>query len=140
MWNLPVPGLKPVFPASAGGFLTTAPPGKSYNLLRIVVNQWMLRVCGVGLAAIILLEQNSVLDFVSCVSLLTLRIFGVYFVNLHTRRMASPFRTQTTFTLHLYHLSSGASWAKCVNILILGLRTIDLFLLRKLNNWKKVKT
>ena len=28
MWDLPRPGLKPVSPALAGGFLTTAPPGK----------------------------------------------------------------------------------------------------------------
>ena len=29
MWDLPRPGLKPLSPALAGGFLTTAPPGKS---------------------------------------------------------------------------------------------------------------
>ena len=29
MWDLPGPGLEPVCPALAGGFLTTAPPGKS---------------------------------------------------------------------------------------------------------------
>ena len=29
MWDLPRPGLEPVSPALAGGFLTTAPPGKS---------------------------------------------------------------------------------------------------------------
>ena len=29
MWDLPGPGLGPVSPALAGGFLTTAPPGKS---------------------------------------------------------------------------------------------------------------
>ena len=29
MWELPGPGLEPVRPAWAGGFLTTAPPGKS---------------------------------------------------------------------------------------------------------------
>ena len=29
MWDLPGPGLKPVSPALAGRFLTTAPPGKS---------------------------------------------------------------------------------------------------------------
>ena len=29
MWDLPRPGLKPVSPAMAGRFLTTAPPGKS---------------------------------------------------------------------------------------------------------------
>ena len=35
MWDLPRPGLEPVSPALAGGFSTTAPPGKppylSYN-------------------------------------------------------------------------------------------------------------
>ena len=32
MWDLPGPGLEPVSPALAGGFFTTAPPGKSPNL------------------------------------------------------------------------------------------------------------
>ena len=31
MWDLPGPELEPMFPALAGGFLTTAPPGKSPN-------------------------------------------------------------------------------------------------------------
>ena len=35
MWDLPGPGLEPVSPALAGGFLTTAPPGKSQHLLFI---------------------------------------------------------------------------------------------------------
>ena len=29
MWDLPGPGLKPMSPALAGGFLTTVPPGKA---------------------------------------------------------------------------------------------------------------
>ena len=29
MWDLPGPGIEPMAPALAGGFLTTAPPGKS---------------------------------------------------------------------------------------------------------------
>ena len=29
MWDLPGPGIKPMSPALAGGFLTTGPPGKS---------------------------------------------------------------------------------------------------------------
>ena len=33
MWDLPGPGLEPVSPALAGGFLTTAPPGKSPTTL-----------------------------------------------------------------------------------------------------------
>ena len=34
-WDLPRPGLEPVSPALAGGFLTTAPPGKSCSLFLI---------------------------------------------------------------------------------------------------------
>ena len=30
MWDLPRPGIAPMSPALAGGFLTTGPPGKSY--------------------------------------------------------------------------------------------------------------
>ena len=33
MWDLPGPGLGPVSPALAGGFLTTASPGKSLRAL-----------------------------------------------------------------------------------------------------------
>ena len=33
MWDLPRSGIEPVFPALAGGFLTTAPPGKSWKIL-----------------------------------------------------------------------------------------------------------
>ena len=33
MWDLPEPGLEPMCPALAGGFLTTAPPGKCCPLV-----------------------------------------------------------------------------------------------------------
>ena len=33
MWNLPAPGIEPISPALAGGFLSTAPPGKSWICL-----------------------------------------------------------------------------------------------------------
>ena len=38
MWDLPEPGLEPVSPALAGGFLTTAPPGKPllHNLTGVI--------------------------------------------------------------------------------------------------------
>ena len=32
MWDLPGPGLEPVFPAWAGGFLTPVPPGKPHDI------------------------------------------------------------------------------------------------------------
>ena len=38
MWDLPGPGLEPVSPALAGGFLTTAPPGKSKGSFLSVSN------------------------------------------------------------------------------------------------------
>ena len=37
MWDLPRPGLEPVFPALAGGFSTTAPPGKPSRGFLILV-------------------------------------------------------------------------------------------------------
>ena len=37
MWDLPGPGIEPVPPALAGGFLTTGPPGKSPSLLLLRV-------------------------------------------------------------------------------------------------------
>ena len=36
MWDLPGPGLKPVSSALVGGFLTTAPPGKSQNIRNLL--------------------------------------------------------------------------------------------------------
>ena len=33
MWDLPEPGIEPVSPALAGGFLTTGPPGKPYRFV-----------------------------------------------------------------------------------------------------------
>ena len=33
MWALPGPGLEPMFPALAGGFLTPVPPGKPHSFL-----------------------------------------------------------------------------------------------------------
>ena len=37
MWDLPRPGLKPVSPALAGGFSTTAPPGKPpFTFLKVI--------------------------------------------------------------------------------------------------------
>ena len=35
MWDLPRPGLEPMSPALAGGFSTTAPPGKSPHVFKM---------------------------------------------------------------------------------------------------------
>ena len=45
MWDLLGPGIEPVSPALAGGFLTTAPPGKShfsYFSLKWTTRVWWL--------------------------------------------------------------------------------------------------
>ena len=51
MWNLPGPGIEPVSPPLAGGFLTTVPPGKSkthmyYRSLGTAYFSIMIRVSG----------------------------------------------------------------------------------------------
>ena len=43
MWDLPGPGLEPVSPALAGGFLTTAPPGKSQQYPLLIVGSLRFR-------------------------------------------------------------------------------------------------
>ena len=44
MWDLPGPGIEPLSPALAGGFLTTAPPGKSQTcslyVLKEICSPW----------------------------------------------------------------------------------------------------
>ena len=37
MWDLPDPGMEPVSPAVAGGFFTTEPPGKSQNVILMMI-------------------------------------------------------------------------------------------------------
>ena len=39
MWDLPGPGIEPVSPALAGGFLTTVPPGKSGTLCFLIMRK-----------------------------------------------------------------------------------------------------
>ena len=41
MWDPPRPGLEPVSPALAGGFLTTAPPGKPRTFLIVAILQYL---------------------------------------------------------------------------------------------------
>ena len=45
MWDLPEPGIEPMSPALAGGFLTTAPPGKSVWFVFICVFQVFCSEC-----------------------------------------------------------------------------------------------
>ena len=65
MWDLPGPGLKPVSPALAGGFLTTAPPGKPLDsVLRLVppsAKESRVLVSGLPHEAEILEETKQVL-------------------------------------------------------------------------------
>ena len=49
MWDLPGPGLEPVSPVLAGGFLTTVPPRKSLFLgsfsRHMISDVWVLAGC-----------------------------------------------------------------------------------------------
>ena len=46
MWDPPGPGLDPMSPALAGGFLTTAPPGKPHTGSFLVTHRLFIAVCG----------------------------------------------------------------------------------------------
>ena len=46
MWNLPAPGIELISPALAGGFLSTAPPGKSWICIWtciVVFEHWIFQ-------------------------------------------------------------------------------------------------
>ena len=50
MLDLPRPGLEPVSPALAGGFLTTVPPGKPYvSLLTQCINSSLAIISAVAI-------------------------------------------------------------------------------------------
>ena len=51
MWDLPRPGLEPVSPALAGGFLTTAPPGKPYLFIYLFIYLFRLHCVACGIPA-----------------------------------------------------------------------------------------
>ena len=45
MWDLPRPGIEPMFPALAGRFLTTVSPGKStWTLFKITISLWVISI------------------------------------------------------------------------------------------------
>ena len=46
-WDLPGPGIEPVFHALAGGFLTTEPPGKPQRILHVTDIEMNGKVAGV---------------------------------------------------------------------------------------------
>ena len=79
MWDLPRAGLEPVSPASAGGFSTTAPPGKPDSiffkltstrtppLLCIQFQVWFMTVTSVSGVTVDALQLLSAFILISCV-------------------------------------------------------------------------
>ena len=70
MWDLPRPGLEPMSPALAGGFLTTAPPGKSLIILfiekksikNLIINQnflELIKICEIYFKIVFKLDPVS---------------------------------------------------------------------------------
>ena len=62
MWDLPGPGLKPVLPALAGGFLTTAPPGKSLDAILLSRALAIVKASGHSKADTAKAKGNSLVD------------------------------------------------------------------------------
>ena len=61
MWNLAAPGIKPVSPTLATRFLSTAPPGKSQEILQRDGNDLYLDMAGTGY-----LYLSKVIEFNMC--------------------------------------------------------------------------
>ena len=51
MWDFPGPGMEPMSPALTGGFLTTAPPGKSPDEFYLFIYLFIYWLCWVFVAA-----------------------------------------------------------------------------------------
>ena len=77
MWDLPAPGIDPMSPTLAGGFLSTVPPGKSNKFITkdlilfplIVLNCFTFGqsfVHGISCARIFVIGSSSLLLAVSC--------------------------------------------------------------------------
>ena len=85
MWDLPGPGIELVSPALAGGFLTTALPGKSliiylyqYTLLDIYFILWVI-IQSILLLKLFQIWPLGALSVVSCVPLTCFLWFGIFF-------------------------------------------------------------
>ena len=68
MWDLPGPGIEPVSPALAGGFLTTEPPGKppsSLSFLKTQNNFSMSALSILYVAIYLLLKQIFIENLLS---------------------------------------------------------------------------
>ena len=63
MWDLTGPGHEPVSPASAGGFLTTAPPGKSRVCIFELANLRAQFTSATNRAYDILMKTKHILGF-----------------------------------------------------------------------------
>ena len=52
MWDLPRPGLEPVSPALASGFLTPVPPGKSSIIIILLRFIFQPRICSISIECV----------------------------------------------------------------------------------------
>ena len=59
MWDLPRPGLEPVSPALAGGFSTTAPPGKPQDTFLSERCKWRRMPTGCIVCIVFLLNKKK---------------------------------------------------------------------------------
>ena len=89
MWNLPRPGLESMSPALAGGFLTTAPPGKPWGkIFFFLIYLWLCWVF-VSVQGLSLVVASGGHSSSWCAGLSPLRASLVAEHRLQTRRLSS---------------------------------------------------
>ena len=77
MWDLPGPGLEPVSPALAGGFLTTVPPGKPLTAY-FYINGWYLLLADDLFCKSFMVSFTTRMFFILTYSNLSIFFFMVY--------------------------------------------------------------
>ena len=66
MWDLPGPGIEPMSPALAGGFLTTVPPGKPYKPILNLCCNITFHILSVAVQLILVYINQLMLISITC--------------------------------------------------------------------------
>ena len=102
MRDLPRPGLKPVSPALAGGFLTTVPPGKPGLFLFLILS---------SMSCLYILEMNPLLvvSFANILSHSEGCLFVLFMVSFAVQKLLSLIRSHLFIFVFIFITLRGGS-------------------------------
>ena len=86
MWDLPGPGLEPMSPALAGGFLTTVPPGKPTIFQQVYLSDSVVCSQSIGIQPSMEILMVYLATSISTLKLLYYSYSYHYYFNLVVKR------------------------------------------------------